>query len=198
METKPPTKIKKRILDTARKTFAKNGFSNTSMDDIAFAAKVSKGGMYHHFPSKDDLFLAIFIENQDSVIKSQPKLFEKKENLIKDLGKLYDSFDFQKDLMRIWLEAMNESAHNSKLKQMVVKRRRHLESLGVLQLKQLSSSLDLLSDRTDSELLQLSKGILAITNGCALFSVTGDNPKQVKQIWIQMAYAMLTSKKIKI
>lgn len=78
---------------------------------------------------------------------------------------------------------------------MVTKRRRHLESLGVLQLKQLRSSLGLLSDYTDSELLQLAKGILAITNGCALLSVTGDNPKQVKQIWVQMAHTMLTSKK---
>ena len=77
MVTKQPTRIKLRIIQSARKNFAKKGFSNTSMDDISNTAKVSKGGLYHHFASKEDLFIAIFIENQDSVIKSQPKLFEK-------------------------------------------------------------------------------------------------------------------------
>ena len=139
--------------------------------------------------------MAIFIEYHDSVIRSQPKLFEKKENLLKDLSKLYDSFDFQKDLMRIWLEAMSESSHNSKIKQMVLKRRKYLESLSVLQLKQIKSNMGLLTDYSDLELERLAKGSLALINGCALHSVIGNDPNDVKQTWIQTTYAILTSKK---
>ena len=192
---KQPTKVKLRIIQAARKTFAKKGFSNTSMEDIARTAKVSKGGLYHHYSSKDDLFMEIFIENQDSVIKAEPKLFEKKEKLLKDLSKLYDSLDFQKDLMRIWLEAMSESAHNSKVRKLVIKRRKHLEALSTLQFKMIKSNMGLLSDYSDLELGHLAKGSLALVKGCALDSVTGDNPKLVKQAWIQTMYAVLTSKK---
>ena len=192
---KQPTKVKLRIIQAARKTFAKKGFSNTSMEDIARTAKVSKGGLYHHYSSKDDLFMSIFIENQDSVIKAEPKLFEKKEKLLKDLSKLYDSLDFQKDLMRIWLEAMSESAHNSKVRKLVIKRRKHLEALSTIQFKMIKSNMGLLSDYSDLELGHLAKGSLALVKGCALDSVTGDNPKLVKQAWIQTMYAVLTSKK---
>ena len=192
---KQPTKVKVRIIQAARKNFAKNGFSNTSMNDIANSAKVSKGGLYHHFASKEDLFMAIFIENQDSVIKSQPKLFEKKENLLKDLAIMYDSLDFQKDLMRVWLEAMSESAHNTKIKQMVIKRRKHLESISTLQFKQIKSNMKLLSGYSDAELGRLAKGSMALVKGCALDSVTGDEPSLVKQVWVQTMYAILTSKK---
>lgn len=162
------------------------------MDDIVNTAKVSKGGIYHHFASKDDLFMAIYIEYQELVIKSQPKLFEKKENLLKDLAKLYDSLDFQNDLMRIWLEAMNESSHNSKIKKMVLKRRKYLESLSVLQLKQIKSNMGLLTDYSDLELERLAKGSLALINGCVLHSVLGNDPNEVKRYWIQTTYAILT------
>ena len=195
LDLKPPTKVKLRIIQSARRNFAKKGFANTSMDDIAVAAKVSKGGLYHHFQSKDDLFMAIFVEYQDSVIKSQPKVFEKKENLLKDLGKLYDSFDFQKDLMRIWLEAMSESAHNSKIKKLVIKRRKHLETLSTLQFKQIKSSMGLLSNYSERELAWLAKGSLALIKGCSLDSVTGDDPNLVKQTWIHTMFAILTSRK---
>lgn len=192
---KPPTKIKLRIIHVARRSFAKNGFSKTSMDEIAKSAKVSKGGLYHHFASKDELFMALFIENQESVRKSQPKLFEKRGNLLKDLAKFYDSLDFQEDLMRIWLEAMSESAHNSTIKKMVVKRRKQLEALSMIQFKQMKSNMDILSNYSDLELGRLAKGSLALIKGCALDSVTGDDPKLVKQTWIQTMYAILTSSK---
>jgi len=192
---KPPTKVKIRLIQAARKNFAKKGFSNTSMDDIANTAKVSKGGLYHHFASKDDLFMAIFVENQDNVIKSQPKLFEKKDDLLKDLAKMYDSLDFQKDLMRVWLDAMSESAHNSKIRQMVIKRRKHLESLSTLQFKKIKSNMKLLVGYTDLELARLAKGSMALVKGCALDSVTGDDPIQVKQVWVQTMHAILMSKK---
>jgi AcrR family transcriptional regulator len=39
--------------------FAERGFSSTSVDDIASAAGVTKGAMYWHFASKDEIFLTI-------------------------------------------------------------------------------------------------------------------------------------------
>ena len=192
---KPPTKIKIRIMQYARRIFAKKGFSNTTMEDIAKAANVSKGGLYHHFSSKDELFMEIIADNQDTVIKSQQTLFEKKENLAEDLNAAYDNLDFQKDLMKIWLEVMSESAHNSKFRNLVIKRRKHLEELSKLQLQQIQTNLGLLSGYTETDLARLAKGSLAMTKGCGLDSVTGDDPALVKDAWIQTMFAILASKK---
>ncbi len=48
-----------RLLDSALKQFAANGFEATSVDDICAEAGVSKGAFYHHFESKQALFLAL-------------------------------------------------------------------------------------------------------------------------------------------
>jgi len=46
----------RRILDAAASVFARRGFNEARMDDVAEEAGVSKGGLYLHFPSKDALF----------------------------------------------------------------------------------------------------------------------------------------------
>jgi len=48
-----------RIVEAGRKLFAKKGFHATGMRDIAKLARVSIGSLYHHFRSKDELFLAV-------------------------------------------------------------------------------------------------------------------------------------------
>jgi AcrR family transcriptional regulator len=48
------------ILATARELFGQSGFARTSMDRIAAAAGVAKGAVYHHFPTKEALFEAVF------------------------------------------------------------------------------------------------------------------------------------------
>ena len=47
------------ILDSALKLFAHRGFGATSVRDIAEAAEVSKGNVYHHFPDKESIFRAL-------------------------------------------------------------------------------------------------------------------------------------------
>jgi len=47
------------ILHTALELFSKNGYDATSVAEICKKAKVSKGAFYYHFPSKQDLFLAL-------------------------------------------------------------------------------------------------------------------------------------------
>ena len=51
------------ILLAARQCFAQRGFFETSMTDIEKAANTSRGVLYHHFESKDQMILAIIAEN---------------------------------------------------------------------------------------------------------------------------------------
>ena len=52
-------KSKKIILDAALSLFVKNGYSQTSMDDIVNLSGLSKGAIYHHYSSKKVLFLSL-------------------------------------------------------------------------------------------------------------------------------------------
>ena len=47
------------LLAAAEQRIAERGFSDASLADIAGAAGVSKGAIYHHFQSKDELLLAL-------------------------------------------------------------------------------------------------------------------------------------------
>ena len=50
---------RQRIVDAALEVFAKKGYHEATMDEIASVSQISKGGLYFHFPSKQDLFLAL-------------------------------------------------------------------------------------------------------------------------------------------
>jgi AcrR family transcriptional regulator len=48
-----------RILESSVKLFSERGFNAASVDDICTQAEISKGAFYHHFESKQALFLAL-------------------------------------------------------------------------------------------------------------------------------------------
>ncbi|MET3970093.1 MULTISPECIES: TetR/AcrR family transcriptional regulator [Bradyrhizobium] len=48
------------ILTEARRLFGTQGFAATTVDDIAAAAGVAKGAVYHHFKTKEVVFEAVF------------------------------------------------------------------------------------------------------------------------------------------
>lgn len=50
------------ILDVASRLFAEKGYNNTTTAEIAQEAGVAEGTLYHHFGSKDGIFLTIFDE----------------------------------------------------------------------------------------------------------------------------------------
>jgi len=56
-----------RLVATARRLFAEQGFAATSTEQILTAAEVSRGAMYHHFASKTDLFQATFEAVEDDL-----------------------------------------------------------------------------------------------------------------------------------
>lgn len=53
-------KTRSAILKAAKCAFGERGFAATTMDDVASGASVAKGAVYHHFPTKEALFEAVF------------------------------------------------------------------------------------------------------------------------------------------
>ncbi len=54
---------RKRILDAASQVFARRGYGQATVEEIAAEAGVSNGALYHHFASKEELFRAIVEEH---------------------------------------------------------------------------------------------------------------------------------------
>lgn len=55
----PPTVRVGQILDAALQEFSAAGYAGARMDDIAARAGLSKGGLYAHFASKEEVFEAL-------------------------------------------------------------------------------------------------------------------------------------------
>src|ERR1035437_6229676 len=53
---------RRAVLAAARSLFGKKGYAQTSVDEIADAARVTKGAVYHHFAGKEALFRAVLAE----------------------------------------------------------------------------------------------------------------------------------------
>jgi AcrR family transcriptional regulator len=53
---------RRAVLAAARAAFGRKGYAQTSVDEIAAAAGVTKGAVYHHFEGKEALFRAVHAE----------------------------------------------------------------------------------------------------------------------------------------
>src|SRR3990172_2964473 len=51
------------IIRAAHRLFLERGYHGSSMRDIARQAEVALSGIYNHFASKEDIFLAVFINH---------------------------------------------------------------------------------------------------------------------------------------
>jgi AcrR family transcriptional regulator len=56
---------RQEILRAAARLFQQQGYDATSMNDVAAALKLSKGGLYHHFQSKDEILYNIMSHAMD-------------------------------------------------------------------------------------------------------------------------------------
>ena len=78
-------KTYKKLTSVATKMFSELGYANTYTSEIAKKAGVTRGALYHHFPQKKDLFVAVFDEVMNDL--SSRIIFDfprplKKEDLI--------------------------------------------------------------------------------------------------------------------
>jgi AcrR family transcriptional regulator len=60
---------REQILDAARRCFVRDGFHETSMQDLFTESGLSAGAVYGYFASKEDMVLAIALENMRDVVE---------------------------------------------------------------------------------------------------------------------------------
>jgi TetR/AcrR family transcriptional regulator, transcriptional repressor for nem operon len=107
-----------RILDVTQQLVLENGFAATSVDEVIAAASTTKGGFFHHFPSKQALaralverYVAADMEQLDSFFARAERLSRdplqqlllfvamQEEDVDEDPGCLYASFCYDPELL---------------------------------------------------------------------------------------------------
>jgi AcrR family transcriptional regulator len=76
------------LIRIARQMFSRRGYANSSMEEIVLKAGVTRGALYHHFSSKEGLFLAVF-ENAQAEIAS--RIYQASKDQRSAWGKLVSS-----------------------------------------------------------------------------------------------------------
>lgn len=62
---KEPEAVRRALLDSAADIAARHGFAAVTIQTVADAAGVTKGGLFHHFPSKQALVEGMFADQLD-------------------------------------------------------------------------------------------------------------------------------------
>ena len=86
---KYPEQTVEKIIITAARLFSE-GYEQTSIQDILDALKLSKGGLYHHFKSKEEILEAVIQKRAQYVFDSFHELIRntKAENAKEKLKKI--------------------------------------------------------------------------------------------------------------
>lgn len=124
---------KAEILDAALTLFVKKGFNRTSIQDIADAAGITKGGLYHYLKSKEEI---LFLLHERFISDGLPKLklieeesLPTEEKLVKLLKTHLEIIkDYKDDITIFYKEYNNLSPENY---QIVLKKRNDYESIFV-------------------------------------------------------------------
>ncbi len=106
---------KRQIKDAAIRLMAKNGYQDTSVQDIVEAADFSKGGFYNCYSSKDELFKEILNDGMDYranlVLKTKRELIEDRKSFLIEalLDKILDYNDYKKLVCNAIIEGRRNS-----------------------------------------------------------------------------------------
>jgi AcrR family transcriptional regulator len=64
------------LIEKAALLFGARGYANTSMRDISAAFGILHGSIYHHFGSKEELFITVYASGVDRFVKDVEKAIE--------------------------------------------------------------------------------------------------------------------------
>jgi AcrR family transcriptional regulator len=100
---KPREKRINEITQAAIEVFLENGYENTTMEAIAQKAGISKGGLYHYFPSKD----MVLVFANETISEKVAEIMETAQNCSTVREGI---MHYIENYIRYWLENPQETA----------------------------------------------------------------------------------------
>ena len=184
--------VKEKIVNAALMTFSKYGYDRTRMDDVAEAAKVSKGRLYLYFKNKEELFYAISERNIADLKQQLSSLFTGRENLISGSGNFYENFRGKNttDLEKVFFEIIAESSRNLKLRKMLYEQRIRIFDV-VIEYLNSQMQRGLIKKGTNTK--AIASGLVSLYNGLSLSRVLGISETLNKQTWLDTVRAIFSA-----
>lgn len=192
VSTQYKIEVKEKIVNAALMTFSKYGYDRTRMDDVAEAAKVSKGRLYLYFKNKEELFYAISERNIAELKQQLSTLFTGKENLISGSGNFYENFRSKNttNLEKVFFEIIAESSRNLKLRKMLYEQRIKIFDV-VIEYLNSQMQRGLIKKGTNTK--AIASGLVSLYNGLSLSRVLGISESLNKQTWLDTVRAIFSA-----
>lgn len=110
---------KRKIMNVSEILFSEKGFDKTSVRDICEKAEISKGAFFHHFPTKEELFLEILEKYLFSLDEEMEKIEKNTKNTLLAMDKMIEILDkiflTSKGKFTIFLEFLRKASKNEEI-----------------------------------------------------------------------------------
>ncbi|GAA3737100.1 TetR/AcrR family transcriptional regulator [Salinactinospora qingdaonensis] len=109
---------REHILAAAAVRFSRDGFHQTSMQDVIEEADLSPGAVYRYFRSKDDIIMAISLQATEAVqtvVREALETHRPLPDLMAELPSAFEELDHAEARMRLAVQAWGEALRNPKL-----------------------------------------------------------------------------------
>lgn len=108
-----PDDKRRRVLDHARRVFARDGFAGTNVNEIAAGAGISVGALYKYFRTKEDLFLTLIEEAHATLERVLSGIAEPEGGLLQKIESvLAAAIEFSErepELVQIYLDCTTQN-----------------------------------------------------------------------------------------
>lgn len=111
---------RQRIVREAQRAFTTRGYDNTTNREIAAGAGITAAAIYHYFPSKVDLFVAVFLDVQTKVFDAFESAVARHDTFPAQFEAIFDAmFDLSDDdpmLASFVVGVITEASHHPDLR----------------------------------------------------------------------------------
>jgi TetR/AcrR family fatty acid metabolism transcriptional regulator len=112
-----PAEKRRVILDAGMRVFAREGFNQCRVSDVADEAGVAYGLVYHYFESKEEILNTLFSERWQIMLDAIAEIDARpglgaREKLEQVAGFIIDSYRHEPDLMKVIIVEVTRSAHS--------------------------------------------------------------------------------------
>ena len=154
-----------RIINAATKVFAKKGFYQAKVSEIAKEAKVADGTIYLYFKNKDDILISLFEEQIRHVLENMKEQISKEKDAAGKIQKFALShlklIEQNKDMAEIIQVELRQSSKFIKeyKNEQFVRFRNSGQLLTGAQTRSVRYDLDIASDSSDQNPRSLRQGL---------------------------------------
>lgn len=161
--------VRQRLLEAATRIFARRGYAEATLDEVAAEAGFSKGAVYSNFASKEEVFYALLREHvgervervHDAVVSA---------NTLREAGAAAgrasgEAVDEEPDWHLLFLEFVTRAARQPELHEELGRQRVEMRELIAEQARE---RLIALGVEPDLSVEQLANVMLALSNGLAI------------------------------